>query len=761
MIAPELEKTIKRAFSLAKSRRHEYVLLEHLLHALTEDTDAADVLLGCGVDLDELRRRLAAYFDDRLTAMPRPLDPSASVSFQVVLELAAAQAQAAGRDQINGSNVLVALFREKNAHAVYFLRQLGVTRYDLLRYISHGLAPLESSEGGTAEEEQPEKAAPQHKPVRSALASYCVDLNAKARAGNIDPLIGRERELERAIHVLLRRKKNNPLFVGEAGVGKTALTEGLALRLVEGKVPPALSGMEIHALDLGSLMAGTKFRGEFEERLKAVVKELTAAPNRILAIDEIHTVIGAGSTSGSTLDASNLLKPVLADGQVKCIGSTTYKDYRTVFEKDAALSRRFQKIDLEEPSLEETEAILRGLRHRYEEFHRVEYTDEALSAAAKLAKRHLTDRFLPDKAIDVLDEAGAKVRLSMGEGKATVDVDMIEKTVATMARIPERQVSTEDRTRLQNLERDLKLHLYGQDQAIDTVVSAIQLSRAGLNEPDRPIGNFLFAGPTGVGKTELARQLALQLGVEFLRFDMSEYMEKHTVSRLIGSPPGYVGFDQGGQLTEAVVKHPHAVVLLDEIEKAHPDIFNILLQVMDYATLTDNNGRKADFRNVILIMTTNAGARESDERKVGFVDVRGQGTATSAIERLFSPEFRNRLSATVHFKGLDLALVERIVDKFCSQVEARITERGVVLELTPEARRHLAERGYNPAQGARPVRTLIEERISRTLSREILFGKLMTGGKVTVTIRGGELEFVYRKLGKAKQRPRTAVKTPV
>ncbi|MFO1519553.1 MAG: ATP-dependent Clp protease ATP-binding subunit ClpA [bacterium] len=747
LLTEELEKTLKKAYEEARDRRHEFVTLEHLLYALTYDTVAANILYHCGADLSRLRQDLDQFLKTHMPVIETAdasFDPQYSLGFQFVLQVAASHVQSAEKGQMDGGNVLVSIFREKESHAVYFLAKQNVTRFDVVRYISHRVSKVDS-ERPFAEDEE-EEASPKEKPAKSKdpLTRFCINLNEKAKKGKIDPLIGREKELERTIHILSRRRKNNPIFVGDAGVGKTAITEGLALRITQGDVPACLKDSTIYALDMAGLLAGTKFRGEFEERLKAVIQALTAKENHILFIDEIHTIIGAGAVSGGSLDASNLLKPALANGEIKCIGTTTYKEYRTIFEKDHALSRRFQKVEVNEPSVEESILILKGLKKHYEKFHHVTYSTSSLKAAAELSSKYINDRFLPDKAIDVMDEAGAEVKLKhKGEGIPPVTPSDIERLVSRIAKVPTQTVKVDDKKRLENLARDLKLLIYGQDAAVEQVVKAIQLSRAGLGEPDKPIGSFLFAGPTGVGKTELARQLAQNLGIEFIRFDMSEYMEKHTVSRLIGSPPGYVGFDQGGQLTEAIHRNPHAVLLLDEIEKAHEDLFNILLQVMDYATLTDNNGRKSDFRQVILIMTTNTGARESMVRSIGFEKKEYEDKSLKAVEKAFSPEFRNRLTGIVQFQPLGTSVAEQIVEKMVGQLEGRLKVKGVSLTLEASARKYLAEKGFDPQYGARPIRRLIETEISHVLSSEILFGKLAKGGSVVIKEEEGKLKFEF------------------
>jgi ATP-dependent Clp protease ATP-binding subunit ClpA len=732
-----LEMSLSLAVREARGRRHEYLSIEHVLWALLHDDAVAEVIRACGGDVERLKRDLVAYFEERLETLPNGADstPEQTLGFQRILQRAAAHVQSAGKEEIDGRNVLVAIFRESDSHAAYLLAQQGITRLDVISYLSHGVpktpegpAPEHSPDADADDDETEGTASP-----RDPLAAFTTSLLERAAAGRIDPLIGRARELERTIHVLSRRRKNNPIFVGDPGVGKTALVEGFALRVHQGKVPPSLRDVNVYALDMGALLAGTKFRGEFEARLKGVIAALRAKPGAILFIDEIHTVVGAGATQGGSLDASNILKPALASGELRCIGATTHHDYKQFFERDRALARRFQKIDVNEPSVEETQAILRGLRGHYERHHGVTYTEGALRAAAELSAKHVSDRFLPDKAIDVIDEAGAALRVRpASRQKKTVQTRDVERVVATMAKIPERSVSISDRDRLQTLDRDMKLLVFGQDAAIDTVVSAIRLARAGLGQPEKPVGSFLFAGPTGVGKTEVAKQLAAALGVQFLRFDMSEYMEKHTVSRLIGAPPGYVGFDQGGLLTDAVRRTPHAVLLLDEIEKAHPDLFNILLQVMDHATLTDHTGRKADFRHVIVIMTTNAGAQEMAAQAIGFGEPTNRDKGRRALERLFSPEFRNRLDAVVQFGALVPEAVERVVDKFVTELEQQLEGRRVSIQLTPAARRWLAERGYDATFGARPMARLIQQEVKRPLAEEMLFGQLKDGGRVDV-----------------------------
>ncbi|HSU05293.1 MAG TPA: ATP-dependent Clp protease ATP-binding subunit ClpA, partial [Acetobacteraceae bacterium] len=714
MLSRNLEQTLHRALSLASERRHEYATLEHLLLGLADDTDAATVLRACGVDLDKLRTDLGEFLDKDLAglATDRAGDPKPTAGFQRVVQRAAIHVQSSGRDEVTGANVLVALFSERESHAVYFLQLQDMTRLDAVNFISHGIAkapgrsaarPVQGSNQNDGHHEQEREEKPGRR-NQDALSNYCVNLNKKAMAGKIDPLIGRELEIERTIQILCRRTKNNPLYVGDPGVGKTAIAEGLAKRIVEGDVPEVLAKSSIFALDMGALLAGTRYRGDFEERLKAVVTELENMSGAILFIDEIHTVIGAGATSGGAMDASNLLKPALASGTLRCIGSTTYKEFRNYFEKDRALVRRFQKIDVNEPTLEDSIKILRGLKANYEKHHKVRYTDEAIRAAVELSAKYINDRKLPDKAIDVIDEVGAsRMLLPEHKRRKMVTLKDVEEIVAKIARIPPKSVSADDKETLRNLERDLKSMVFGQDRAIEALAAAIKLARAGLREPEKPIGNYLFCGPTGVGKTEVARQLAATMGIELIRFDMSEYMERHSVSRLIGAPPGYVGFDQGGLLTDAIDQHPHAVLLLDEIEKAHPDLFNILLQVMDHGKLTDHNGKSVDFRNVILIMTSNVGAMELQKSPIGFGRKREAGDDEDAINRMFSPEFRNRLDAIISFAPLPPAIVRQVVEKFVLQLEGQLAERGVTIELTPEAAEWLAIRGYDERMGARPL----------------------------------------------------------
>jgi ATP-dependent Clp protease ATP-binding subunit ClpA len=773
-ITKDLESTLRLAFAEAKARRHEHVTLEHLLYALLRDPVASRLLRACGARLAELRRELEAHMEEALTPLPEgnDKDPEQTRAFQRVLERAAMQVQSSGKEQIDGGNVLVAFYRERDSHAVFLLERQGVTRLDLLRTISHGAlkvrdpGSLRASKDEDGEGEQ-RTSGPQGDDddgglADDPLAAYTVDLVARAAAGKIDPLVGRANELERTIQVLCRRRKNNPIFVGESGVGKTAIAEGLALRIAEGKVPDAIKDAPLHALDLGALLAGTKFRGQFEERLKGVVKALQEKPGAILFIDEIHMLVGAGATSGGSMDASNLLKPALADGSLRCIGSTTFSEYKASFDRDRALARRFQKIEILEPSHEEAVQILHGLKTRYEEHHGVKYADEALQVAVDLAAKHLKDRHLPDSAIDVIDEVGAAERLKAPEKRAAIiGVPEIELVVSKMARVPARSVSSDDKTALKSMSPELKKVVFGQDAAIESITSAILLARSGLASPQKPIGSFLFSGPTGVGKTELARQLARIMGVPLIRFDMSEYMEKHTVSRLIGAPPGYVGFDQGGLLTDAIRKSPHAVLLLDEIEKAHHDLFDLLLQVMDHATLTDNNGRQADFRHVVLIFTTNAGAREMSAGRMGFgsegrtflvagtdlekqsdsfsLDGEKGGTAKTAIERTFSPEFRNRLDAWVAFSSLPKQIIERIVDKQVEELKAQLLEKKVALSISPSARSWLADNGFSPQFGARPMARLLQQALKKPLAEKILFGELQAGGKVFADAKDGKL----------------------
>jgi ATP-dependent Clp protease ATP-binding subunit ClpA len=734
VLSSELEFCLNQAFREARSRRHEFLTVEQLLLALLDAPKVREVLSACGAAPDRLAAELRAHIESSTPILregeEREVQPT--LGFQRVLQRAVFHVQSSGRKEVGVLNVLVAIFSEKQSHAVFLLSRQNITRLDVVHYISHGLtrgdAKPEAEESGTAEGERESEGG-------SALDKYTTNLNAQAQAGRIDPLIGRSLEIERTIEILCRRRKNNPLYVGEAGVGKTAIAEGLARLIVEGKVPDVLTDCTIYALDLGALIAGTKYRGDFEKRLKGVIGELKKQPGAILFIDEIHTVIGAGAASGGVMDASNLIKPALTSGELRCIGSTTYQEYRGIFEKDHALARRFQKIDVTEPSVAETVEILNGLKSKFEEHHSVTYAPEALRAAAELADRHINDRRLPDKAIDVVDEAGARLRLKpSGEAVQRVEVHHIEDVVARIARIPPKNVSSSDRDVLRNLERNLKLVIFGQDAAIGTLASAIKMARSGLGDQRRPVGSFLFAGPTGVGKTEVTRQLALTMGVEFVRFDMSEYGERHTVSRLIGAPPGYVGFDQGGLLTEAIAKHPHCVLLLDEIEKAHPDVFNLLLQVMDHGTLTDNNGRKSDFRHVIIVMTTNAGAQEMSRPSIGFISADNSSDGMEALRRLFSPEFRNRLDAIIQFAPLDAATIERVVDKLLLEADMQLEQKGVTLSVDEAARRWIAAKGYDPKMGARPMARVIQEHIKRPLAEELLFGKLSSGGQALVTV---------------------------
>jgi ATP-dependent Clp protease ATP-binding subunit ClpA len=734
MLSSELEFCLNEAFQNARERRHEFMTVEHLLLALLDIPKVHEILKACNSNIAQLRRQLTEFIDEATPLMPLEDegDVQPTLGFQRVLQRAVFHVQSSGKKEVTGSNVLVAIFSEKQSQAVYFLGLQDITRLDVVNYISHGMPQLR---GEPSEEEQEVAEEREAGEDSRALDLYATNLNKRAIEGKIDPLIGRDLEIERTVQILCRRRKNNPLYVGDAGVGKTALAEGLARMIVEEQVPEVLRQSTIYALDMGTLIAGTKYRGDFEKRLKAVIAEIREDPGAILFIDEIHTVIGAGAASGGVMDASNLIKPVLANGEIRCIGSTTYSEYRGVFEKDHALARRFQKIDVPEPSLEETIAILRGLQTRFEEHHGVTYDPEAIEAAAELAAKHINDRRLPDKAIDVIDEAGANLRLQpIGERQDRVTVTIVENIVAKMARIPPKSVSASDKDVLRTLERDLKLTIFGQDRAIEALASAIKMARSGLTEDTKPIGSFLFAGPTGVGKTEVTRQLALIMGVELIRFDMSEYMERHTVSRLIGAPPGYVGFDQGGLLTEAVTKNPHAVVLLDEIEKAHPEVFNLLLQVMDHGTLTDNNGRKADFRNVVLVMTTNAGAQEMSRASIGFTQQDHSSDGLAIIKKSFTPEFRNRLDAIIQFASLDTRSVARVVDKLVVELEAKLGSNNVTLELDDAAREWIAERGYDPKMGARPMARIIQEHIKRPLAEELLFGSLADGGHVRVTV---------------------------
>jgi ATP-dependent Clp protease ATP-binding subunit ClpA len=750
--ARELEHTLHNALAEASRRSHEYATLEHLLFALVADQHASAVMRACGVDLEELGSQVTLYLDTELNSLKTDggVDPSPTAGFQRVVQRAILHVQSSGREEVTGANVLVALFSERESHAVYFLQQQDMTRLDAVSYISHGIAKTPGMTEGravrgaekAAEESDPKAAGKDAKGGESALKQFCVDLNEKSKAGKVDPLIGRMAEVERTIQILCRRSKNNPLYVGDPGVGKTAIAEGLARKIVEGSVPDVLKDAIIYSLDMGALLAGTRYRGDFEERLKAVVTELEKMPHAVLFIDEIHTVIGAGATSGGAMDASNLLKPALSSGSIRCIGSTTYKEFRNHFEKDRALLRRFQKIDVNEPSVEDTIKIMQGLKPYFEDHHKVRYTSDAIKSAVELSSRYINDRKLPDKAIDVIDEVGASQMLvPVNKRKKVITAKEVEAVIATMARIPPKSVSTDDKKVLSTLEGDLKRVVFGQDKAIEVLSSAIKLSRAGLREPNKPIGNYLFSGPTGVGKTEVARQLASILGIPLQRFDMSEYMERHSISRLIGAPPGYVGFDQGGLLTDAVDQQPHCVLLLDEIEKAHPDLFNILLQVMDNGKLTDHHGKTVDFRNVILIMTTNAGAADMAREGVGFGAVSREGEDEEAIKRMFSPEFRNRLDAIVPFDYLPTPVIGMVVEKFVLQLELQLADRDVHIQLTDEAKDWLIERGYDKLYGARPMARLIQEKIKQPLAEELLFGKLVHGGEVRVHLKDGALGF--------------------
>jgi len=740
MIAQELEVSLHMAFVEARQQRHEFITVEHLLMALLDNPSAAEVLRACSANIDDLRKSLVQFIKENTPTVggSDEVDTQPTLGFQRVIQRAIMHVQStgSGKKEVTGANVLVAIFGEKDSHAVYYLHQQGVTRLDVVNFIAHGIKksdppePAKSNDGAGAESEKEEGDG-----KGSPLDQFTQNLNQLAREGKIDPLIGRELEVERVIQILCRRRKNNPLLVGEAGVGKTAIAEGLAWRITQAEVPEVLANATVYALDMGALLAGTKYRGDFEQRLKGVLKHLKDQPNSVLFIDEIHTLIGAGAASGGTLDASNLLKPALSSGTMKCIGATTFSEYRGIFEKDAALSRRFQKIDVVEPSIEQTIEILKGLKSRFEEHHSVKYALGALQAAAELSAKFINDRHLPDKAIDVIDEAGAAQRiLPKNKQKKTITRNEVEEIVAKIARIPPASVSSDDRSKLKSLDRDLNSVVFGQEPAIEALASAIKMARSGLGRPDKPIGSFLFSGPTGVGKTEVARQLAFILGIELIRFDMSEYMERHAVSRLIGAPPGYVGFDQGGLLTEAISKKPHAVLLMDEIEKAHPDVFNVLLQVMDHGTLTDNNGRKADFRNVIIVMTTNAGAETMNKATIGFTNAREQGDEMADIKRLFTPEFRNRLDAVVSFRALDEEIILRVVDKFLLQLEGQLAEKKVEVTFTDGLRKLLAKKGFDPLMGARPMQRLIQDTIRRALADELLFGRLVEGGRLTVDV---------------------------
>mgnify|MGYP001405844787 CR=1 FL=1 len=744
MLSKELEFTLNQAFKQAKQKKHEFMTVEHLLLALLDNPSAVMVLRACGADTERLRKDIEVFLDETTPRLPMDAerDTQPTLGFQRVLQRAVFHVQSSGREEVTGANVLVAIFSEQESQAVFFLHQQDIQRLDVVNYISHGIVQTDADEDFSTDTASEEGGDGEEKTAKKPLEIYASNLNEQARLGKIDPLIGRQLEIERTVQILCRRRKNNPLLVGEAGVGKTAIAEGLAKMIVDDQVPDVLKGCVIYALDLGGLIAGTKYRGDFEKRLKAVLSQLKNEPEAILFIDEIHTVIGAGAASGGAMDASNLIKPVLATGELRCIGSTTYQEFRGIFEKDRALARRFQKIDVEEPTVDETYAILKGLKSRFEEHHKIKYSHKALRSAAELSDRYINDRHLPDKAIDVIDEAGANVQLQPpSKRKKTIGAADIEAIVAKIARIPPKNVSASDTASLRTLDRDLKMVVFGQDAAIDNLTAAIRMSRSGLGNEQKPIGSFLFAGPTGVGKTEVTRQLAKIMGIELIRFDMSEYMERHTVSRLIGAPPGYVGFDQGGLLTEAINKHPHAVLLLDEIEKAHPDVFNLLLQVMDHGTLTDNNGRKADFRNVVIVMTTNAGADLISRPSIGFTAQDHSSDGMEAIKRYFSPEFRNRLDAIIQFSGLSTDIITSVVDKFLFELEGQLDEKKVSIIVEPEAKKWLAEHGYDEKMGARPMARLIQEKIKKPLAEELLFGKLAHGGQVRVGVADGELLF--------------------
>ena len=752
MLSRNLEQTLHRALAAANARLHEFATLEHLLIALIEDQDAMAVLRSCGVSLPELKEQIENYLDNELTYLVSSgtVDAKPTTAFQRVLQRAAIHVQSSGREEVTGANVLVALFSERESHAVHFLQEQEMTRFDAVNYISHGIAKVPGA--GTGEQPRlprgADPAAAEEKPAKTgadALTAYCVNLNEKAKEGKIDPLVGREKEVDRTIQILCRRSKNNPLYVGDPGVGKTAIAEGLAKKIEENEVPEVLLGCTIYSLDMGALLAGTRYRGDFEERLKAVLTELQNMDNVVLFIDEIHTIIGAGATSGGAMDASNLLKPALANGSLRCVGSTTYKEYRNHFEKDRALARRFQKIDVQEPSLDDAIRILKGLKPYYEKHHNVRYTAEAIKAAVELSARYIGDRKLPDKAIDIIDEVGAaQMLLPASKRKKTIGLKDIEGVVAAIARIPAKAVSKDDREVLQNISRDLKTMVFDQDEAITILSDSIKMARAGLRDPEKPIGSYLFSGPTGVGKTEVAKQMAKTLGIELIRFDMSEYMERHAVSRLIGAPPGYVGYEQGGLLTDKIDQHPHCILLLDEIEKAHPDLYNILLQVMDYGKLTDNNGKQIDCRNIILIMTTNAGAAQMAKAPLGFESSGRVDDDQEEIKRLFTPEFRNRLDAIVPFRALKKETVMRVVDKFVMQLEAQLAEKNVSITLSDDARAYLADLGYDPAMGARPLGRVIQEKVKKPLAEELLFGQLVNGGSVVVGYDGKDMTFNYK-----------------
>ncbi len=745
MLSKELELTLNSAFREAREKRHEFMTVEHLLLALLDNPAASKVLKACGAEIDKLREELTEYLGESTPVLPNKDDRETqpTLGFQRVLQRAVFHVQSSGKKEVTGANVLVAIFGERESQAVYFLNRQNITRLDIVNYISHGISKVHDNEDADAfapaEEEKLSESS-----GKSPLEAYAINLNQQALLGKIDPLIGRRDEIQRTVQILCRRRKNNPLYVGEAGVGKTAMAEGLAKMIVDGEVPDILQESTIYALDLGALLAGTKYRGDFEKRLKGVLAQLKKEPGSILFIDEIHTIIGAGAASGGVMDASNLIKPMLASGDLRCIGSTTYQEYRGIFEKDRALSRRFQKIDVIEPSVEETVKILKGLKSRFEEHHQVKYSHQAIRTAAELSHKYINERYLPDKAIDVIDEAGATQKLlPTSRRKKTIGVNEIETVISRMARVPPKTVSTSDKDVLKNLERDLKMVVYGQDKAIQTLSAAIKMARSGLREGEKPIGSFLFAGPTGVGKTEVTRQLARIMGIELVRFDMSEYMERHTVSRLIGAPPGYVGFDQGGLLTEEINKHPHAVLLLDEVEKAHPDVFNLLLQVMDHGTLTDNNGRKADFRNIVLVMTTNCGAEQMSRPSIGFTQQDHTGDSLEVIKRTFTPEFRNRLDAIVEFGSLDEKTIGHVVDKFIIELEGQLEEKRVTIDVDEDARKWLAEHGFDPKMGARPMARIIQENIKRPLAEELLFGRLVGGGTVFIGVENDALSFRF------------------
>lgn len=747
MLSSNLEKTLREAYNLASTHRHEFVTLEHLLYTLTNDNDALSVFKACGVDTLKLKNQLEHFINKDLSNLKDNLneEPKLTASFQRVLQRAAIHVQSSGREEVTGANMVVALFSEKESHAVYFLNQQEMSRLDAVQYISHGIAKVHDSEYSEQVEDlkEDEEAASKRK---KALDQFCINLNHKAKKGKIDKLIGRKNEINRTIQILCRRQKNNPLFVGDSGVGKTAIAEGLAKRIIEGDIPEIMKGAVIYALDMGALLAGTRYRGDFEERLKAILKELEKQQKNILFIDEIHTVIGAGATSGGSMDASNILKPSLGNGSLRCIGSTTYKEFTNYFEKDRALVRRFQKIDIKEPTKDETIKILLGLKPYYENYHKIKYANDAIIAAVELSHKYISEKKLPDKAIDVIDEAGASQNLlSISKRKKTITIKDIEVVVATMARIPSKSVTKSDKENLKNLKRDLKNFVFGQDKAIEELTSSIKLARAGLREDGKPIGSYLFSGPTGVGKTEVARQLSKTLGVKLLRFDMSEYMERHTVSRLIGAPPGYVGFDQGGLLTDGVDQHPHCVLLLDEIEKAHYDLFNILLQVMDYAKLTDHNGKTVDFRNVILIMTTNAGAMDISKKAIGFNSKRNSSDNQEAINKIFSPEFRNRIDATIHFNHLNTDVVLLIVDKFMIEIEAQLDDKGVTLSVDQSTKKYLADKGYDEVYGARELSRLIQQEIKKPMAEELIFGEISKGGHVSITLKDNKINFDFSK----------------